>query len=84
MNQRNTKTNTDPVQTSYRMKELNEEKEENEKKQRECNSISTDIRKEYDSHVFENEICFYELFDKLLQKPIRTTAIESKPSSKIG
>jgi hypothetical protein len=62
---RNIKSNLDSVSESYRMKQVDEEKEENDRRRKECNSISTDIKKEYDSQVFENEICFYELFDKI-------------------
>jgi len=62
---RTTKTSVDSVTLSYRMKKIDEEKEEHERKRKECNSISTAIKKEYDGHVFQNEICFYELFDKI-------------------
>ena len=58
------KTN-DPISDSYHMKRLDEEKIENDRRRRECNSVYMDIKKEYDQHVFDNEICFYELFNKI-------------------
>ena len=63
--ERQTTSIPDPIASSYHMKRLDEEKLENDRRRRECNSIYMDIKKEYDYHVFENEICFYELFDKI-------------------
>jgi len=62
---RTNKLSTDPVSASYYLKKLDEEKRDTEEKRRDCNSIYSDIKKQYDHHVFQNEICFYELFDKI-------------------
>ena len=62
---RNAKLSFDPITTSYHMKRLDEEKKLNEAQRRDCNSIYADIKKEYDQNVFKNEICLYELYDKI-------------------
>jgi hypothetical protein len=62
---RTAKISFDPITSSYHLKRLDEEKRETEDKRRECNSIYSDIKKEYDQYVFHNEICFYELYDKI-------------------
>jgi hypothetical protein len=55
----------DPVGNSYHAKKLDDDCKEIESKRGKCNAIYLDIKKEYDQFVFENEISFYELYDKI-------------------
>ena len=55
----------DPITASYHTKRLDQEKFEYESKRTECNTIYMEIKKQYDQHVFNNEIAFYELFSKI-------------------
>ena len=55
----------DPITASFHAKRLDQEKKEHEEKRTECNTIYMEIKREYDQHVFNNEIAFYELFSKI-------------------
>ena len=55
----------DPIRNSYLTKKLDEDLKENEQRRGMCNSIYMQIKSEYDDYVFDNEITFYELYDKM-------------------
>jgi hypothetical protein len=55
----------DPISLSYKTKRLDQEQLLINDRRSECNKIFMEIKREYDNHVFENEICFYELYNKI-------------------
>ena len=55
----------DPIQLSYTTKKFDQEQMENETKRSECNKIYMEIKKDYDQFVLNNEIAFYELYNKV-------------------
>jgi hypothetical protein len=55
----------DPVGQSYTTKRLDQEKQTIELRRHECNQIYMEIKRAYDHFVFENEISFYELYNKI-------------------
>ena len=55
----------DPIQLSYVTKKFDQEQMENNHKRTECNKIYMEIKKEYDQFVLNNEISFYELYNKV-------------------
>jgi len=58
-------TTYDPVGQSYNTKRLDQEKQTIELRRHECNQIYMEIKRAYDHFVFENEISFYELYNKI-------------------
>ena len=55
----------DPVGQSYNTKRLDQEKQTIDIRRHECNQIYMEIKRSYDHFVFENEISFYELYNKI-------------------
>ncbi len=55
----------DPVGQSYNTKRLDQEKQNIDIRRHECNQIYMEIKRAYDHFVFENEISFYELYNKI-------------------
>jgi len=55
----------DPIHMSYVTKKLDQDQAENDQRRTECNTIYMDIKKEYDQFVLNNEISFYELYNKI-------------------
>ena len=55
----------DPVGQSYNTKRLDQEKQNIDLRRHECNQIYMEIKRSYDHFVFENEISFYELYNKI-------------------
>jgi hypothetical protein len=55
----------DRVTESYTTRRLNEQHEQWEDKRAECNSLYTQVKKEYDRDVFVNEVFFHEMYYKI-------------------
>ena len=55
----------DAINASYYIRQLDEQQIDHDKKRSQCNALYMEIKKQYDNHVFNNELAFYELFSKI-------------------
>jgi hypothetical protein len=58
-------TVADRVAQSYQIKRLDEQHSQIDLKKAECNALYSEIKREYDKHVFQHELMFHELYYKI-------------------
>jgi hypothetical protein len=58
-------TVVDRVAQSYQIKRLDEQHNQVDLKKAECNALYSEIKREYDKHVFQHELMFHELYYKI-------------------